>query len=242
MGSIVNRSRKQVGLEQDLSASSIASLTLSQRTKLIDSLTEEQADQLLHDWSFLARADQLPPPDPWQQWLYLAGRGAGKTRAGVEWCCHKVKAGCGYGALVAPTAAAARDVMVEGPAGVMEHCWEHDHSYDGTFLGRPTYEPSKRRLPWQNGAYATLFSGEESDRLRGPQHDFLWADELAAWWHPQEAWDMAMFGLRMGKNPQAFISTTPRPIPIIRELMRSPTCVVTQASTFANRPNLARAF
>lgn len=205
-------------------------------------LSDEEQDECFHTWTLVAREDQKPPPEPWQFWLFLAGRGAGKTRAGVEWVRHKVKSGCGFGALIAPTAADARDVMVEGPAGVMEHCWAQDQTYSGTFIGKPSYEPSKRRLTWQNGASAALFSGEESDRLRGPQHDFLWCDELAAWWHPEEAWDMAMFGLRLGSNPQAFISTTPRPIPIIRELVASATCQVTRATTFANRANLAGTF
>src|SRR5262249_4676132 len=111
-------------------------------------------------------------------------------------------------------------------------------------------EPSKRRLTWQNGAIATAFSAEEPDRLRGPQHDTVVADELAAW--PQikrveggdversYAWDMAMMGLRLPPNPQAMIATTPRPLS--RELVRSPNCVVTRATTYANRQNLAPSF
>lgn len=132
--------------------------------------------------------------------------------------------------------------MVEGESGILAHSHKDDVDYKGNLIGRPDYEPSKRRLTWKNGAVATLYSAEEPDRLRGPQHGFLWADELAAWQYPDDAWDMAMFGLRLGKNPQALISTTPRPIPIIRELMRSPLTRISRASTFANQSNLAKSF
>jgi phage terminase large subunit-like protein len=183
-------------------------------------------------------------------WLYLAGRGSGKTRAGVEWVRRKIKQGSRRIALIAPTTSAARDVLIEGESGILAHAWEHDRDDLGNVMGRPVYEPSKRRLTWGNGAIATAFSAEEPDRLRGPQHDCILADELAAWSKVKSAtaadpvqssyaWDMAMMGLRIGRRPQAMVATTPRPIPILRELMRSPACAVTRATTFANRANLA---
>jgi len=176
--------------------------------------------------------------------MLLAGRGAGKTRSGAEWVREKIKLGCGRVGLIAPTAADARDIMVEGPAGILATAWRGDRDAKGNVTGRPVYEPSKRRVTWQNGAIATVYSAEEPDRLRGPQHDALWADELAAWnnGEPDAAWDMAMFGLRLGANPQAVITTTPRPIPLIRELVRNPRCVVTRARTDANKANLAPTF
>ncbi len=174
--------------------------------------------------------------------MFLAGRGAGKTRAGSEWVRSKVKAGYSPIALIAPTAADARDVMVEGTSGILSVSWAKDKDSRGNRVGRPLYEPSKRRLTWGNGATATLFSGEEPERLRGPQHAALWADEVAAWQDPSEAWDMAMFGLRIGEDPQAMVTTTPKPIRIIRELIKSSTCVVTRATTYDNRANLAGAF
>lgn len=112
----------------------------------------------------------------------------------------------------------------------------------GDALGRPIYEPSKRRVTWQNGAIATLFSAEEPERLRGPQHHALWADELAAWVDAQAAWDMAMFGLRLGEHPQAMVTTTPKPLPIVRELVSGENNVVTRGTTWDNRANLARTF
>jgi phage terminase large subunit-like protein len=196
----------------------------------------------LRDWDFIAREDQRAPAGDWAYWLLLAGRGAGKTRTGAEWFRHKIKSGCARMAIVAATAADARDVMIEGESGLLSVSFNKDRTYKGDLIGYPYYEPSKRRLTWANGALATVYSAEEPDRLRGPQHDSGWADELAAWADPNEAWDMLMFGMRLGTNPQVMISTTPRPIPIIRELIRDPSCAVTRASTYANRANLAKAF
>src|ERR1700743_316405 len=166
-------------------------------------LFHQLADALENDWSLHARPNQLPPPGlDWTIWLLLAGRGFGKTRAGAEFVRAGVEGGRGRRvALVTSTAADGRDVVVEGESGLLaiSSPWQ-----------RPIYEPSKRRLTWPNGAVGTLYSAEEGDRLRGPQHDLAWADELAAWGDPS-AWDMLMFGLRLGKHPRAVVTTTPRP-------------------------------
>lgn len=142
--------------------------------------------------------------------------------------------------LIAPTAADARDVMVEGPSGILSVSWKNDPA------GRPTYEPSKRRITWENGAVATLFSAEEPDRLRGPQHDALWCDELAAWVRLRETWDMAQFGLRLprenGIRPRQCVTTTPRPLALLRELLKAQTTVVSRASTYDNAGNLSAEF
>lgn len=197
---------------------------------------------MLRDWRFLARDEQVAPPGDWRTWLFLAGRGAGKTRSGAEWVREQIKAGFGRLALIAPTSADARDVMVEGTSGILSVSWARDRDHKGNAVGRPSYEPSKRRLTWGNGAIATLFSAEEPERLRGPQHDAIWADELAAWRDAEDAWDMAMFGLRLGDDPKVMVSTTPKPIPLLRKLLRDPTTIVTKAGTYANKANLARAF
>jgi phage terminase large subunit-like protein len=181
----------------------------------------------------LGRENQLPPPGAWRVWLLLAGRGFGKTRTGAEWVRHQVNRHKGRRvALVAPTAADARDVMVEGESGILAISPEWD---------RPHYEPSKRRLTWPNGAIATTYSADEPERLRGPQHDAAWCDEIASWRYP-EAWDMLMFGLRLGDDPRVVVTTTPKPIRIIRELIADPTTVITRGSTYDNRANLAPAF
>lgn len=214
-------------------AERLAALPGEQLQAAIETLTDDEAAALLYDWKFWARPSQLPPPGDWRVWLILAGRGFGKTRTGAETVIDRVRRGVSKRVgLIAPTAADARDVMVEGESGILA-CSPPDF--------RPLYEPSKRRLTWPNGAVATLFSAEEPDRLRGPQHDFIWADEPAAWKYP-ETWDMAMFGLRLGTNPQVVATTTPRPTRLIRDLVADPGTVVTRGTTYENARNLAPAF
>jgi len=218
--------------------------------KVLRKLGDKKAAELMDSWEFMGREWQQPPGGQWQFWLFLAGRGAGKTRAGAEWVRRKIRQRCRHVGLIAPTTDSARKVMVEGQSGLLNCCSPYDVDDQGNGMGRPIYEPSKRRLMWANGSIATVYTAEEPERLRGPQHDALWCDELASWPRSRlrdgatEAWDNAMFGLRIGANPQAMISTTPKPIPIIRELVKmgSPRCVLTRASTYANRANLAATF
>lgn len=223
----------------------LAKLPQELQAQITAGLTDAELDEFNHDWSQHAREDQLPPPGDWQYWMMLAGRGAGKTRAGAEWIRHKVKTGAKRLGIIAPTQADIRQVLIEGDSGILAVSWDRDYDDAGNHMGVPVYEPSLRhRLTWANGATCQGYSAEEPDRLRGPQHEALWCDELAAWQNVNggnDAWNMALFGLRLGVNPQAIISTTPRPIPIIRELIRDPNCVVTTATTYAN-PHLAEAF
>lgn len=216
-----------------LHASWLASLPEVLRTNLIDTLTPSQAYALLYDWPFWARPTQLPPKGEWRIWLVLAGRGFGKTRTGAELVRSRVATRSARRlALVAPTTADARDVMVEGESGILAVSPRWD---------RPIYEPSKRRLTWPNGAIATFYSADEPERLRGPQHDAAWCDELASWRYP-EAWDMLMFGLRLGKDPRVVVTTTPRPVSLLRKLIDDPTAVVTRGTTYENTANLAPDF
>jgi phage terminase large subunit-like protein len=187
-------------------------------------------------WRAVARPEQiLPPGDDWLIWLILAGRGFGKSRTGAEAVVEWVRAGeAGRLALIAPTAGDARDVMVEGQSGLIAAS-EAD--------GFPAeYEPSKRRVTWPNGAMATLYSAEEPDRLRGPQHDGAWLDEVAAWVDALATWDMLQFGMRLGRRPRQVVTTTPRPVPIVRKLVADPRTIVTRGSTFDNADNLAGSF
>jgi phage terminase large subunit-like protein len=180
-----------------------------------------------------ARASQRPPAGAWRTWLYLGGRGAGKTRAAAEWVRSRIASGSARRvALVGATAADARDVIVEGPSGILSVCpiWD-----------RPRYEPSRRRLTWPNGAVAITYSAEEPDRLRGPQHDAAYCDELATWSHPA-AWDNLLLGLRLGRDPRACVTTTPRPVRLLTELMADPTTATTKGTTYENRSHLAPSF
>lgn len=163
----------------------------------------------------------------------MAGRGFGKTRCGAEWVRGMVESKqAGRIALVGPTAADTRDVMVEGESGLLN-----------IFPGRqrPVYEPSKRKVTFSNGAIAMLYSAEEPDRLRGPQHDAGWSDEAAAWKYP-EAWDMLQFGMRLGLNPRQVVTTTPKPNKLVKDILADPGTVITRGSTFDNARNLAGPF
>ena len=210
----------------------LADLPKAEADALIRALAPDAAAAFEYHWRYRARPEQLPPEGSWRVWLLMAGRGFGKTRCGAEWVRAEVKAGRRRIALVAPTAADARDVMVEGESGILAISPDHE---------RPLYEPSKRRLTWPNGAIATTYSADEPERLRGPQHDAAWCDELGSWRFP-EAWDMLMFGLRLGTDPRIMVTTTPRPTRLIRSLVDDPKTAITRGTTYANRANLAGAF
>ncbi len=201
--------------------------------------------RLRHDWRIWARDDQLPPfqgcGDPaWQTWLILGGRGAGKTRAGAEWV-RSIASEAGahvHGpelriALIGETLDAARAVMIDGVSGLRAIHPDHE---------RPRFEPSKRRLVWPNGAIAELFSAEDPESLRGPQFSAAWCDELCKWRHAEATWDMLQFGLRLGDRPQQVVTTTPRPIPLLKRLLGDPRTVVSRARTIDNAANLSGAF
>ena len=180
-----------------------------------------------------SRANQRPPTDDeWDWWLLLAGRGYGKTRTGAEYSIEQARH-FPRGALIAPTAADARDIMVEGESGILACA-------PATF--RPTYTKSLRKLEYPNGSIQMLYSADEPDRLRGPQHHYFWADELAAWRYLQYAWDMLQMGMRLGQHPRGCITTTPRPLPLIKELLKNTRCAVVRGSTYENLDNLAETF
>ena len=182
-------------------------------------------------WRYLRRKSQTPPDGDWTTWLLLAGRGFGKTRCGAEWV-HDNVAQYERWTLIGRTASDVRDTMVEGESGLIATQRKDNPC---------RYMPTKRKVVWQNGSHALLFSADEPDQLRGPQSEASWLDELAAWKHP-EAYDYHIMGLRLGLKPRQVITTTPRPTRIIRELMKDHTTVVTRGSTYENRDNLPDAF
>ncbi|GAB4525442.1 MAG: terminase family protein [Amphiplicatus sp.] len=193
-------------------------------------------------WPLLARPDQLAPAgEHWTTWLVLGGRGAGKTRAGAEWIrslaegpYHDNPHSARAIALVAESYADAREIMIEGPSGILAL----SHSAE-----RPRWEPSRRRLLWERtGAVAHCFSAEDPEGLRGFQFDAAWSDELCKWRYPEETWSNLQLALRLGRRPRQAVTTTPRPIGLLKRLMAAETSVVARASTYANRDNLAPAF
>ena len=195
------------------------------------SLSDQEKAALKWDWKFWARPNQLPPEGEWNTWLVMAGRGFGKTRMGSEWVRNLAHAnpGCRI-ALVAETAADARDVMIKGDSGLL-NC-------DPT-LDEDSWSPTNRCLSWPNGSKAYTYNGTTPDQLRGPQHHFAWVDELAKFEYMQDAWDQLQFGLRLGMHPQCLVTTTPRPLPLIKKLVNDPDTVVTSGSTLDNQANLA---
>jgi len=208
-------------------------------------LSKAQLAEILAHWPLWARADQLPPAaardgEPWRVWLYMGGRGAGKTRAGAEWVRAKALGLLPLGAvaarriaLIGETIAEVRSVMIEGVSGVLSVHRGNE---------RPRFAPSKGQLVWPSGAIAQMFSAEDPDGLRGPQFDAAWCDEVAKWRHPQKTWDMLQLALRLGEQPQMVATTTPRPIPLIKKLPNDAGTVVTRAATAENAENLAPTF
>lgn len=204
------------------------------RIDLLETLEPGAINALVHDWQLWARNDQLPPPGPWLTWLLLGGRGAGKTRAGAEWV-RSIAINCNDAriALIGETLGDARSVMVEGISGLLSVHADHE---------RPNFEPSKKQITWKNGAVARIFSADDPESLRGPQHSHIWADEVAKWTYADAAWDMAQFGLRLGKKPQQVATTTPRPVPLLKRLLEDKSTVVSKATTDMNAANLAPSF
>lgn len=204
----------------------------TERERLLAEAPSEWKARALYDWPFWAREGQLPPAGDWRTWLILAGRGFGKTRTGAEWVRASIR-DFPLVNLIGATADDARDIMVDGESGILAVCpqWE-----------RPVYRKSERVLLWPNGAKSLIFTADEPERLRGKQHMKIWADELAAWRYPGEAWSQAMLGLRLGGNPQAVVTTTPKPVPALRELLKAETTAVTRGTSYENRANLAPAF
>jgi phage terminase large subunit-like protein len=219
---------------------------------ILAAIPPEAHAQLPYDWRCWARPEQLQPGelgasserDDWDVWLLLAGRGFGKTRVGAEWVrkLAQERPGCRI-ALIGRTAADVRTTMLEGPSGLLEIS-------PPDF--RPYHEPSKCKVIWPNGSIALHFSAEEPRGLRGPQFDAAWCDELAAWsTHKDEdgepgippAWTQLQFGMRLpGSHPRVLATTTPKPTPIIRALIKDQRTVVVRGSTFDNEKNLAPEF
>ncbi len=207
----------------------------------LDGLSDNALLSLPYLFEHWAHAEhQLPPEGDWNTWVILGGRGAGKTRAGSEWVRAQVegdgpydKGRCRKVALVGETYDQTRDVMVFGESGILRSS-PPDR--------RPEWQATRRRLVWPNGAEAQCFSASDPEALRGPQFDCAWVDELAKWKKGQEAWDMLQFALRLGDHPQQVVTTTPRTVAVLRDLLAAEGTVQTSAPTSVNRSFLAESF
>jgi phage terminase large subunit-like protein len=207
------------------------SLSPAQLETALETLNDNEAEFVRDDWLLRARPEQLPPQGAWRIWLFLGGRGAGKTRSGAEWIAEGVanRAMQRIG-LVGATYNDARAVMIEGVSGLLS-------ASDGA-----SFEPSNRRVLWPNGAVASVLSADEPDGIRGHQFDAIWADEFCKWPDPQGALDMALMALRIGQDPRMAITTTPRNIAALKDLLVAPDVAVTRGRTAANAANLAPGF
>lgn len=191
-------------------------------------------------FEFWALPHQMPPEGMWKTWMVMGGRGAGKTRAGAEWVRTQVEGSrpddpgqAKRLALVGETIDQVREVMIFGESGILA-CSPPDR--------RPVWEPSRKRLVWQNGATAQVFSAHDPESLRGPQFDAAWADELAKWPKAEATWDMLQFALRLGDYPRQVVTTTPKNVRVLKSVMKNPSTVVSHAPTEANKAFLAMSF
>ena len=235
-----SRMRMLSGHDLRLSSGSVGWTELDYRVRAeamrlgVNSLPEEIKAYLRQNpFVFEARDMQVPPRGSWRTWLFMGGRGAGKTRAGAEWVRMAVRRGCRRVALVGPALSDVREVMIEGPSGLRH--------LDGAG-GAPVYEVSRRRLVWPNGAEAFAFSAEDPDSLRGPQFDAAWCDEVAAWAKGEAVWDTLQMGLRLGAFPRCVATTTPRPVDLVRRLVADGGSMMTRSTTRENAVNLAPGF
>lgn len=204
----------------------------SRRTHLLQSLSPAELQCILDSDPFWLNPTQREPQGDWSTWLFLGGRGAGKTHAGAVWVNEGVRAGrFGRIALIAPTFNDAREVMVQGPSGLTR-----------LKAAPPVFEPTRRRLVWANGAQAFCFSAEDPYSLRGPQFDAAWGDEFAYWADPEETMKTLSLGLRLGARPVTLFTTTPRPIAALRDLLKRVDVTVTRARTQDNARHLAPGF
>ena len=228
------------GPELKSGAAWLASATPEEVNEFLANLSRNALLSLPWVFEFWALPHQLPPRGAWKTWVIMGGRGAGKTRAGTEWVRMQVE-GAGPGdsgrarrvALVGETLDQVRDVMVLGDSGILA-CSPPDR--------KPEWQASKHQLIWPNGAIAQAFSAHEPEALRGPQFDAAWADELGKWKKGSEAWDQLQFALRLGSNPQAVVTTTPRNVGVLKAILKNPSTVITHAPTEANRAYLAETF
>lgn len=229
---VCHRKRMQKPNAPNCAAALLALLKPTSLTLLLKCWSGSDVEGLLNDWTQWGRPEQLAPEGDWRTWVFMGGRGAGKTRAGAEWISSLVETGAARRiALIGPTFHDVREVMIEGASGlrVLPHA-------------RPSFEPSRRRLSWPNGAQAYCFSAEDPESLRGPQFDAAWADELCFWAAPDEALATLEHALRLGARPRLMVTTTPRPITALKRLLAARDTVITRSSTWENRHNVARDF
>ena len=219
--------------EIDAAFIALAQAEPARRASLVNSMPDAAALKAWDDFFSWAHKGQEPPPGDWRVWMIMAGRGFGKTRAGAEWVNQHARAdGDLRIALVAASIDEARGVMIEGKSGLLNV---------GAPEGAPIWIERNRQLRWPSGAEAFAYSGAGPERLRGPEHHLAWCDELAKWRRADASWDNLMLGMRLGDAPRVLVTTTPRPVAILKRIIATPETIVTRGATEQN-PHLPPAF
>jgi phage terminase large subunit-like protein len=226
-----------------LHSSDLKKLDAKEVKEALSKLSPDEWEELRYNWKFWARPNQLAPEGGWKVWLLNCGRGFGKTRTGTEWVREQIKLGYQRVAAVGPTKGSVRQVMIDGESGLLSVCHAGDKTYDGVTLGKPVWSPTNNTVTWANGAKVEVFSAEDPERLRGPQFEKAWCDEICAWTRRDETWDMLQFCMRLGDNPQIVVTTTPKPDKLIRsltspEMVASGKVVITQGTSYDNSDNI----
>lgn len=214
----------------------LASLSEEKQEQILSNFADDELYQLMGDWFLSARREQFPPLGDWFIWLIMAGRGFGKTFTGAHFIINNHRFGdARNSAIVAATSTDLRRFCIEGPSGILSQAPREFYPED---------KPSKLKLVWPNGTETHYYTSEKPHRLRGPNHDYVWCDELSYWRYPDDCWDNMMFSMRYGETPQMFISMTPRNIRLIKALLEreGKDVIVTRGSTIDNRDNLSRKF
>ncbi len=224
-------------IDEDISNKSKFELLLLKvgRKKLLDyisGLNDEECEALLYDWDLFGRPKQFLPEGQWLTALFLAGRGFGKTRVLSEAAIKFYKENYNFFNFMGATKHDVIDINIEGDSGILRHCHKSI---------RPIFKKNDMKLVWPNGAQTLLFSAEDPERLRGKQHSKLLFDELCSY-KSVDIYDQAMFGLRLGNNPQSIIATTPKPTELLRKIMEDEKTIIIRGSTYENKSNLANTF
>ena len=225
-----------------LTAQALREMPDDEVQEALSKLSKNQLEALQKEYKFWARPEQIEPEGDHNVWFLNCGRGFGKTWTGAQWVREKAKEGLKRIACVSSTNSDIEKVMVKGESGLLALCSKYDKTYKGKHMGFPNWSPTKRTLTWENGAQVEFFSAEEPERLRGPNFQAAWCDELAAWKKDEDTWDMLQFCLRKGRHPKVCVTTTPKSTKLVRRLLKDPKTCITVGSTFDNAANLADIF
>ncbi|HYW17243.1 MAG TPA: terminase family protein [Allosphingosinicella sp.] len=194
--------------------------------RFVERLPTPVRRRMMETWEWQAHGGQEEPGGDWRVWLLMAGRGFGKTRAGAEWVSARAREKPGARiALVGATREDVAKVMIEGRSGLLRVARTGE---------APLWVPSRGVVYFESGAEGHVYSAEAGEALRGPEHDWAWCDEIAKWERGAAAWDNLQLGLRVGERPRVLVTTTPRPLALLRGIEADPATSVTRGRMLDN--------